>query len=219
MSASGETVAEANDSPVHLLVAEPERLDPERHAAAQALAGLAEELLTELEPGEVSALVERIHELSEREGETSLDRDLEAIVGPRLESGERVRLAFEALLRGVERRRELLADTVTAPGAARLIGAETRQAPHDRLRAGRLLAVYDRGAWRFPIWQFDPEAPEGVIDGLAAVLSELSELDHYRRLQWLRTPQPDLEGRTPVEALRDGDARLVVMQAREAALG
>jgi hypothetical protein len=211
-------MAPANDSPVQLLVADPERLDPERRAAAEALTRLAEEMLAELEPGEVSWLVEGTRELIGSAGQPSLDPELETIVGPPLESGERVRLAFEGVLRGVERRRQLLAATVTAPEAARLIGAKTRQAPHDRLRAGRLVAVYDRGAWRFPIWQFDPEGPEGVLDGLPAVLAELAELDPYRRLLWLSTPQPDLDGRTPVEALRDGDARLVVMQAREAAL-
>jgi hypothetical protein len=219
MSEIGATMTPATDTPVELLVAEPERLDPERRAAAEALAGLAGELLSELEPGEVTELVEHARELGEPRERGPLDADLDALVGPPLEPGERARLAFEGLLRGVERRRELLAETVTAPEAARLIGAKSRQAPHDRLRANRLLAVYDRGAWRFPLWQFDPAGPGGVIEGLPAALAELSSLDPYRRLQWLETPQPDLDGRSPVEALRDGEARFVAMQAREAALG
>jgi Protein of unknown function (DUF2384) len=208
-----------NDRPVQLLVAHPERLDPQRRGAADALAGLAEELLDELTPQQVTALVERTRTLSERTGDTSLDADLESIIGPPLAPGERTRLAFEGLVRGAERRRALLTETVTAPEVARLIGAKTRQAAHDRLRAYRMLAVYDAGAWRFPMWQFDPEAPEGVLNGLPAVLRELAELDPYRRLQWLTTPQPELDNRTPAEALRAGEQRAVVMLAREAALG
>src|SRR4051812_10526818 len=46
-------------------------------------------------------------------------------------------------------RRELLAGTKTASEVAALLGT-SRQTPHDRLESGTLIAVYDRGAWRFP---------------------------------------------------------------------
>jgi excisionase family DNA binding protein len=54
-------------------------------------------------------------------------------------------------------RHELLADALAVSEVAELLNVG-RQTPHDRLNAGTLVAVKDRGQWRFPAWQFDPEA-------------------------------------------------------------
>ncbi len=77
-------------------------------------------------------------------------------------SDERVALRFETLVRSFARREELLQDSLTAPEVAKLLHV-SRQTPHDRIENGRLLAVFDRGALRFPTWQFDPDGPDGVV--------------------------------------------------------
>jgi hypothetical protein len=62
---------------------------------------------------------------------------------------ERSTLQMAALARSFKRRRELLEGSLTASQVAELLGI-TRQRPHDRVKGATLLAVLDRGAWRFP---------------------------------------------------------------------
>ena len=72
-------------------------------------------------------------------------------------------------------RQRLLADSLTAPEVARRLGV-TRQTPHDRARAGTLLAVMDRGMLRFPAWQFDPAGPDGALPSLPEALRDVEIL-------------------------------------------
>jgi hypothetical protein len=62
---------------------------------------------------------------------------------------ERSALQMAALARSFKRRRELLEGSLTASQVAELLGI-SRQRPHDRVKGATLLAVLDRGAWRFP---------------------------------------------------------------------
>ncbi len=121
---------------------------------------------------------------------------------------ERVVLEIGALVRSYRLRSELLADSLTAPQVAELLDT-SRQTPHDRARKGSLLAVLDRGSLRFPAWQFDPEGPDGVIAGLPRLLRAL-QVSPLAKVSWLKRTSPYLEGRTPVEALREGDIDRVV---------
>lgn len=128
---------------------------------------------------------------------------------------ERARVHFLSLLDRFEARDRLLADALTAPQVAKLLGS-TRQTPLVRLQAGTLFAVYDRGAWRFPAWQFDPEGPDRVIGGLSEVLEALDGLSPLAKLVWFSRPNPVLDGRTPVDALRAGELERVLAAARAA---
>jgi hypothetical protein len=121
------------------------------------------------------------------------------------------------LRRAREQRERLLAGSLTAPQVADLLGV-SRQTPHDWRRARRLLAAFDRGAWRFPAWQFDPAAPDGVLAGLPAVLAELDGLDDLGRIAWFVAPRPGLDGRSVVDLLRAGDYQLALQLARSAAV-
>lgn len=81
----------------------------------------------------------------------STARLVSALTGDRAYSvDERIRLESDALLRGIADRRRLLRDAVTAGEAGRILG-RTRQAVHDRVKAGTLLAINDSGALRMPI--------------------------------------------------------------------
>lgn len=124
---------------------------------------------------------------------------------------------FRSLLQFFQARRQLLDDdqTLTAPQVAELLNV-SRQTPLNRVRERTLLAVRDKGAWRFPAWQFDPQASDGVVDGLPQVLDALEPQPAFNKLVWLQRPNPTLAGRAPADALREGDERPVVDAARAA---
>ena len=82
-----------------------------------------------------------------------------------------------------------------------LLATGSRQTVHDRLKAGTLLGILDQGKWRFPLWQFDAEGPNGVIDGLAQVLQAL-QVSNLAKARWLQKPHPVFGGSTPVDLLR-----------------
>lgn len=129
---------------------------------------------------------------------------------------ERATIHFVSLLDRFEARRRLLAESLTAPQVAKLLGS-SRQTPLTRLEANSLLAVYDRGVWRFPAWQFDPEGHDGVVAGLPKLLRALAGVDNFTRLVWLTRPNPYLENRPPIEALRAGELERVVNEAQATA--
>lgn len=115
-------------------------------------------------------------------------------------------------------RQSLLAETLTAPEVAARLGV-SRQTPHDRVRAGALLAVMDRGMLRFPAWQFDPAGPGGALAGLPEVIRALGDMPALSKIGWMVSPKALLPD-APVEMLRQGTttARREVLRAAEAAL-
>ena len=125
-------------------------------------------------------------------------------------------LAFRSLLQFFEARRVLLHDALTAPQVAELLGV-SRQTPLNRLRDNTLLAVLDRGAYRFPAWQFDPHGEDGVLPGLPDVLDALEPQQPFAKLVWLRRPNSTLEGREPLDLLRDRELEPVLDAAHAAA--
>ena len=67
---------------------------------------------------------------------------------------------------------------------------------HDRLKADTLLGILDQGKWRFPLWQFAPDGPNGVIGGLAQVLQAL-QMSNLAKARWLQRPHPVFGGLPP----------------------
>jgi hypothetical protein len=120
-------------------------------------------------------------------------------------------LEIATLLRYFRRRRELLQDSLTAKQVGELLGT-TRQTPHDRAAKGSLLALLDKGMWKFPLWQFDPEGPDGVVEGLPEVLKALGG-SNFSKLNWLVSPNCYLDGIAPIEALKRGDKERVLKEA------
>lgn len=125
---------------------------------------------------------------------------------------ERVGSEIDLLMQSFARRRELLTGSLTASEVAKLLRT-TRQTPHDRRKAGSLLAVLDRGVWRFPGWQFDPEGEQGVVPGLPAVIRALG-VSPVAKLSWLTRPNPFLDEDTPLACLKSGQTDRVVALAR-----
>ena len=142
------------------------------------------------------------------------DEDLIAALteGRTYSYSERMALELENQARYFEDRRALLQDALTASEAAALLGT-SRQTPHDRVKAGTMLAVSERGHLMFPRWQFDVDGPNGVVKDLAAVIRELHVSD-IAKVRWLTRSNPTLGGQAPIDALKNGDEQRVVDAAR-----
>ena len=85
-----------------------------------------------------------------------------------------------------------------------------------RLAAGRLLAweVERLGAKRFPRWQFDNRGH--VLNGLEDVLAILNQdahLDAWGKLLFFLQEKPSLDGRRPLDLLREGKLKEVRLAA------
>jgi len=151
------------------------------------------------------------------EAHRSQRREIHLATGEPVPSeSEQALLGFRSLLQFFKARRDLLDDALTAPQAAELLGV-SRQTPLNRVKDNTLLAVLDRGAYRFPVWQFDPQGEDGMLPGLPDVLEALEPQQPFAKLVWLRHPNPTLEGREPVELLRDREIEPVIDAAHAAA--
>lgn len=139
---------------------------------------------------------------------------VQALTSGRVYSPEE-RLALEVVSQEqyFQHRRALLSDALTAPQVARLLGT-SRQTPHDRVKSGALLAVSDRGGLRFPAWQFDPQGPDGILAGLPLVLRALAGAPPLAQASWFVRPNPFLDGRTPLDALKRGEVVRLIDLAR-----
>jgi hypothetical protein len=111
------------------------------------------------------------------------------------------------------RRRQLLQRCVSAAEASARIG-RSRQALERLRREGRVLALRAGNQWRYPEWQFEPDAPGGVVAGLGEVLAGL-HLSPAGAALWLMQAAPALGNRTPIEALRRRQRDAVVRLAAE----
>ena len=127
-------------------------------------------------------------------------------------------LEFQALQARFSLRRQLLSQCIGSTEVVSLLGLRNRQTPLDRIKAGTLLAIRDQGQWRFPLWQFDPDGPDGVVAGLSDVLAALPVADLIKA-RWLQRPQPLLDGQTPLQLLREGQRDRVLAEARAVGRG
>src|SRR5690625_1883447 len=89
------------------------------------------------------------------------------------------------------------------PTVADRLGVSDRQVSN-LVAAGQLLAMDGPHGRRLPVWQFHPDTPKGRLEGIARVAAV-----YPGRLLglsgWMVTAHPALGGRTPADALADGD--------------
>ncbi len=126
------------------------------------------------------------------------------IAGDNYSEGNLAVLELANLKRYYQRRRELLTSSITTPQVAELIGCQAITTVHDRRKANTLIGLKDNGVYKFPLWQFDPEGDDGVIDGLPEVLKTL-QISNFAKLNWLTKPLRAFGDQTPIEILKQGD--------------
>jgi hypothetical protein len=113
-------------------------------------------------------------------------------------------------------REALLKDCISAAAAATLTG-RSRQSIERLRRDHRLMALRLGNQWLYPRWQFEPDAPGGVLPGLEDVLRHL-HLSSAGAAFWLLQPSERLGGAPPVQYLRRHLPEPVIQLAREHSL-
>ncbi len=203
---------------VRVKVEPTEELTPRERKEVVADVNLFIALRNRLAHSEMRALRNELaHVVIPDEAHSSRGRKIHPVTGEAVPSeSKQALLGFRSLLQFFEARRELLDDALTAPKAAELLGV-SRQTPLNRVKDNTLLAVFDRGAYRFPVWQFDPQGEDGVLPGLPEVIDALEPQQPFAKVLWLRRPNPTLAGREPVELLREREIGPVVGAAHAAA--
>jgi excisionase family DNA binding protein len=192
---------------------EPRRIIP-RQDRRRRMDRFLQKLRALLTPEEQEALLNCIDKAATPEEVSGAEQSLIAALsgGFATTPGQAAANEVTAFIQYFQYRRALLAGALTTSDVAALLGT-TRQTPYDRARNGSLLAVMDRGAWRFPAWQFDPEGPDGVVQGLPAVLRAL-RLSPLGKASWLTRPNPFLDNKTPLDVLKNGEIERVLAEAR-----
>lgn len=106
-------------------------------------------------------------------------------------------------------------DTTTTAG---VLGVSVSAVRGRRARGSLLAMRTGSGAWVYPVWQFQDGQ---VLPGLGRVLRILGEGDvsAWTIAGWLRSPEVELGGRTPLACLRVGDVDLVLTVASHTAAG
>lgn len=128
------------------------------------------------------------------------------------------------VLSGLRARRawaERIGDILTATQTRELAGWSTRQALHKAVGESRVLRLTgSNGEYGYAAATFTDQRPAKPILGISDVLRAWSGSDPrgWATASWLTTAQPELGGRTPRQALLDGDdVPSVVRAARQAA--
>ena len=185
----------------------------------ESLADAVVQVLTRLPFDEIQCLVNQLQKkpskmTNSKSNFSSEQRDLAAKLGVKpISDEEEQELEDTALKNYFEWRKKLLEDSLTAREVAKLINAKSRQTPHDRFKRNDLVAIQDNGVWKFPSWQFDPQGPDGVIDGLPDVLKALN-VPCFSKISWLTQPNYAFNGATPIEVLKRGGKDEVIAEAK-----
>lgn len=121
-----------------------------------------------------------------------------------------------AYARGRAAREELLnaeGGVASADEIAKLLGGISRPAVDKARKAGRLLALRERGDWLYPRWQVHRGA---ILEGLPSVLAELEagEHDTWAKMIFFLETDTERDGESPLEALRAGRQEVALRAAR-----
>lgn len=108
---------------------------------------------------------------------------------------------------------EFVAHALRGDEVRALLGGISRQALHQKVRAGRLLALHRANASWFPRWQFtEAGAPVSVLPDLLDALPA----DPLAADAVMRAPLPEERGRSAADLLAAGQVARAVHYARTA---
>src|ERR1700737_1244090 len=128
----------------------------------------------------------------------------------------------QAVDRAEERKVNLLnrADMLNGEQLAAELGL-SRATVDNRRQEGKLLALEfgTKRGFRFPQWQRDLVEERDIRSSFEAVLNRLAPVGPWSRYRFFVQSSPELDGRTPVEALRAGRGEAVLHAAESWAQG
>ena len=168
-------------------------------------------LLDEESPAILAEIADSLNRV--QNSEDSDDEFVKLLSDKEYSPQERKKLHIQNILNSFNYRRELLKDTVDVNQVMEILDYDSRQAPLNRLKAGSLIAIKDNKKWWFPLWQFDANTSDGIIDGLSRVLKAL-DCSTIAKVSWLVNPSPYFGGMSPLEMLKAGDVERVVESAQ-----
>ena len=135
------------------------------------------------------------------------------IAGRTFTREEKEKILIESLKSSFIARHKLLQGSLTGSQVQEMLGLSSRMSHINRVNNQTLLAVKDAGVWKFPAWQFDPEANDSVVEGLPETLKAL-EMSNIAKISWFTTPNSHLKGKTPIEILKAGKISEVIDEAK-----
>jgi hypothetical protein len=131
-----------------------------------------------------------------------------ALWGPRPSQAEVASAVLDDLREQFASRRALELASVSRAAAADLLG-KREQAVSDDLDAGRLVGFKRGRVWLLPAWQFEAGSERGVLPGLAG-LQRAFPGGVVALTRWVTTPTPDLDDRSPRDAMAQGGIEQVL---------
>lgn len=151
---------------------------------------------------------------------TSASSDIEVLIRALVNHGEseaaRVQSpVLASRLRGIAMRDKLFraaGGLLPVSKVAAILGI-SRQAVDKRRKADQLLAVsVGKRGYLYPACQFEDEK---IIEGVAEILPKMNTLSSWSALRFLVNVNDRLEGRTPIQALHQGEIERVVGAASQ----
>ena len=185
-------------------------LDSQTKQAAEKITRFLNSLPVE----ELRVLAENLSEAEDSYDEAKASSPLVMALteGKKYTKEQRQKLRWQTFVRKFQWERKLFQDCCDTAQVAELLEI-TPEIVEERVKSQSLLAIKHNGDLLFPQWQFCPNNPDGVIEGLLEVLATL-EIPTRSKISWLTRPNPILEKRTPIEALKQGDKDRVLDEAR-----
>lgn len=176
--------------------------------AADRLLKIVQTLVNQESPSSLSFIVdslERIEKYHPGHLENEDDQEFLELVSDRYYSDkEKENLYFQNLLNSFQLRRKLLENTVGVKKVMEIMNYSSRQAPLNRLKNKTLIAIKDNEKWQFPLWQFDVNGSQGVVEGLPLILQTMN-CSNLAKVSWLSNPSPYFQGASPIQMLKEGE--------------
>ena len=136
----------------------------------------------------------------------------DAIAGKTYSEEEAKELKLLNLMNSFTQRAKLLENTISSTEVAKLLSCSSRQTPLDRVKNQTLIAVKDNGQWKYPLWQFDPEGEDGIVNGLPETIQTL-QVSNLAKVSWLTRPNARFNNLTPLQMLKNGKTKQVLDEA------
>ncbi len=172
------------------------------------------ELIASMSEKTKKLLTEKLENIAKQPNDNPQEQSIaDEIADKTYSAEEKKELELINLIHSFSQREKLLENTINTPKVAKLLACRSRQTPLDRVKNQTLIAVKDNGQWKYPLWQFDSEGDDGVIQGLPETLEAL-QVSNLAKVSWLTRSNPVFNHLTPIEMLKQGKVQAVLNEAK-----